>query len=307
MSDVAKPFGISEVHVRRFALRAAWLRRAAYLILFVIFCLIVAGALVYQLAADDDPSHSDVDPDNAYYWRFNRRRLDAEGIRDALLHVSGSLDPKVGGASLQLDDEKNDRRTIYGEVSRFQVNEYLQTFDFPNPSLTAERRFSTNVPLQSLYFMNSPFVQAQAENLVKRLARETEKESAVADESDDSEDDPAPVRSEEDEGDDAEADDDIPESLDDRAMLERAYPLLYGRTVTGQEIELGLTFLGEQRASWLEQELAELAKADEEAEDGPDGDEDDERAGLAERRAAMKAWVQYARVLFGTAEFRYIG
>lgn len=49
---MAKPFGISDAHIERFAQRATWLRRAAYLIIFVIFILIVAGALVYQQAAN---------------------------------------------------------------------------------------------------------------------------------------------------------------------------------------------------------------------------------------------------------------
>ena len=124
----------------------------------------------YRLRAGRHPGNEGIDGDNRYYWRADRRRLDAESIRDALLHVSGGLDGKVGGPSLDLDDEENDRRTLYGSVSRFELGEYLQTFDFPNPNLSAERRYATNVPQQSLFFMNSPFVQRQAERLVRRLA-----------------------------------------------------------------------------------------------------------------------------------------
>ncbi len=293
---------------------------------------------VYQLATADNPAFADVDPDNDYYWRFDRQRLDAEGIRDALLYVSGGLDSKIGGPSLLLEDDENDRRTIYGEVSRFQVNEYLQTFDFPNPSLTAERRFATNVPLQSLYFMNSDFVHRQAERFVRRLVGETEKAEAVAEEGDNGEQAAQPTAAKNAGGDDADDDeadddDDLPESFDDRAMIHVAYPLLYGREVTEQEVTLGLEFLTEQRASLLEKELAGLdTEADDEADDPAEGgeaadeddvpvgdsdednasvgdsdeDEDEDPEALAERRSSMKAWVQYARALFSAAEFRFI-
>ena len=276
---------------------------------------------VYQLATSDNPEYAEIDANNDYYWRFNRQRLDAESIRDALLHVSGGLDPKIGGESLSLDDEKNDRRTLYGEVSRFQVNEYLQTFDFPNPSLTAERRFATNVPLQSLYFMNSDFVRRQADSFVRRLVAATGKSEAPAEADGESKDG---SRREASKGDGEEendsGEDDLPKHFDDRAMIEIAYPLLYGRDVTEQEVSLGLDFLVAQRASLLAKELEELeekkmAEADEagdaeeagNADESPDeSNEDEDPRILAERRASMQAWVQYARALFSAAEFRFI-
>ncbi len=134
----------------------------------------------YQRASGQHAGNEEIDGANRYYWRADRRRLDAESIRDAILYVSGDLDATVGGPSKSLRDEENNRRTIYGEVSRFQVDEFLQTFDFPNPSLSAERRYTTNVPGQSLYFMNSPFVRRQAELFVKRLLEETAAEELVA-------------------------------------------------------------------------------------------------------------------------------
>jgi mono/diheme cytochrome c family protein len=257
---------------------------------------------VYQLAADDNAENREIDGANRYFWRFNRQRLDAEAIRDALLHVAGNLDTKIGGESFEWEGEGSNRRTLYGEVSRFQLNQYLQTFDFPNPSLSAERRYSTNVPLQSLYFMNSPFVQRQAEALVRRLAKDStvdadakaeSGENGVEDESGDEAD-----------GEETKADD-IPERFDDEAMIEVAYPLLYGRSVTEEETELGLEFLTQQRASWLERELQELEK-DENGPGGEDVGSAGEVRALAERRASMHAWVQYARALLAAAEFRFI-
>jgi len=214
----------------------------------------------YQRASGRHAGNERIDGANRYYWRHDRRRLDAESIRDAILAVSGDLDAKVGGPSLALDDEENNRRTIYGRVSRFQVDEYLQTFDFPNPNLSAERRFTTHVPAQSLYFMNSPFVRRQAELFASRLGKEA-----------------APPESE--------------VVFSDREMIEAAYPLLYGREATEAEIGAGLEFLEERRADFLAEE-SEAAR-----------DEID----AAERRASLRAWIQYARALFSTAEFRFVG
>jgi len=293
----------------------------------------------YQRTTVRDAANERVDGANRFYWRANRQRLDAEGIRDALLSVAGTLDPKVGGKSMRIADGENVRRTLYSEVSRFQLDEYLQIFDFPNPGITAERRFTTNVPLQSLFFMNSEFVRVQAEHLVRRLAAKAA-ETSVAQEQGgaahqgDGGADPAPQEAPKDT---LAAKDSIPESFDDRAMIRIAYPLLYGRPVTETEVEAGLAFLGEQRASHLPKELAAIdsVRAAEEAEAekkataaaadstatmvGVEGDtaadpgaepsdeeRPEDRQALAERRASMKAWVQYVRALFSAAEFRFI-
>ena len=214
----------------------------------------------YRLRAGRDAANEAIDGGNRYYWRANRRRVDAESIRDAMLHVSGGLDTKVGGPSVDLHDEENDRRTLYGSVSRFELDEYLQTFDFPNPNLSAERRYTTNVPQQSLFLMNSPFVQRQAERLVRRLAKET-------------------------------GGDETPAHLPDREMIRKAYPLLYGRDVSAAELEAGLAFLAERRTS-ATAAAGEPRQVDSSQEDA--------------RRASMQAWIQYARALFGAAEFRFI-
>ena len=237
----------------------------------------------YQRASGRHAANEQIDGANRYYWRHDRQRLDAESIRDAILAVSGALDPKVGGPSLDLDDEENNRRTIYSSVSRFQLHEFLQTFDFPNPSLSAERRYTTNVPAQSLYFMNSPFVRRQADVLVNRLAKEAEPPEAgeVGDE-------PPPGG--------------LRPVFRDLEMIEAAYPLLYGREATEPEIEAGLQFLTERRADFLAEERE---KRDGEAE-AADESEAGETVEEAERRASMRAWIQYARALFGTAEFRFV-
>ncbi len=302
----------------------------------------IVRSTVYQLASDRTASNDAADGANRFYWRANRQRLDAEAIRDSLLQVSGRLDRTVGGASMDVDDEKNDRRTIYSTVSRFRLADYLQVFDFPNPNITAEKRYTTNVPLQSLFFMNSDLLYREAEALVKRLATETADGVAVGDAdggqpgngADGGRGDassgvapaaPAPTAGSDspDSGDEA----DVPLTFDDAAMIAKAYPLLYGRDATDAEREAGLRFLAEQRVTAAAKERAELAEQPAEAEEDTEtrteeetGDEqasDDDPAThstdaeadpeLAIARAAsMRAWIQYARALFSASEFRFV-
>jgi hypothetical protein len=293
----------------------------------------IMSSAVYQMASDHSAKSAAIDPENQYLWRFNRQRLTAEGIRDALLVASGQLVDSIGGPSRELDDEKNNRRTLYASVSRFQPHIFLQTFDFPSPSLTAERRFATNVPLQSLYFMNSPFVLRQAQALVRRLADSTA--APVAAETPGSTGAAAPRRTALKKA--TTAADTVaeaagpppPKQFDDRAMIRAAYPLLYGREVTAEEIELGLAFLAEQRASLLASETTKAATEAKKVEGakaaapvratdadsaaagaakvaGADGGAEQARKELLARRTSMKAWTQYARALFSAAEFRFI-
>jgi Protein of unknown function (DUF1553) len=133
---------------------------------------------VYQLSDDYVQADYEKDSGNRLYWRANRRRMDAEQIRDSLLFVSGALDEKMYGPSSALTPMYN-RRTIYGKVSRYRLDEYLQLFDFPPPNMSAEKRFTTNVPLQRLFFMNSDFAGQEAELLAKRVAPEPESATRI--------------------------------------------------------------------------------------------------------------------------------
>ena len=72
------------------------------------------------------------------------------------------------------------RRTVYGKVSRYKLDAYLQLFDFPPPNISAEKRFTTTVPLQRLFLMNSDFVQLEAEALAKRVAAEPNNRARIA-------------------------------------------------------------------------------------------------------------------------------
>jgi mono/diheme cytochrome c family protein len=124
---------------------------------------------VYGLSDESSGRNYAEDPDNRLLWRYNRRQLDAESLRDSLLYVSGKLDLQAGGPAVRLDKENN-RRTVYAYISRRQLDPMLALFDFPNPNNTSEQRLQTTVPLQKLFFMNSPFVMEQSAALTARVA-----------------------------------------------------------------------------------------------------------------------------------------
>jgi hypothetical protein len=106
--------------------------------------------------------------------------LDAEEIRDTMLFVAGDLDTKKTSGPSEDFSEDNTKPTVFCKVSRYRLNNYLQIFDFANPSFTSEQRFSSNVPLQQLYFMNNPFVYKQAGILAERVSSEaTDKDRVI--------------------------------------------------------------------------------------------------------------------------------
>ncbi len=124
----------------------------------------------YQLGNERDERNVQADPANRLYWRKDRQRLDVEAWRDSLLAVSGNLDASLGGPSQNLASGGNRRRTVYGAVSRHNLDPLLRLFDFPDPNLSSEKRPTTIVPLQQLFVLNSPFMVEQARALAKGLA-----------------------------------------------------------------------------------------------------------------------------------------
>jgi hypothetical protein len=115
-----------------------------------------------------------VDPDNRLLHHANRRRLGFESMRDTLLAVSGTLDPKLGGISVDVTKHPAPpRRTVYAYIDRQNLPGLLRTFDYPNPDATSPGRFSTTVPQQALFMLNSPFVIDQARALAKSLSEPT--------------------------------------------------------------------------------------------------------------------------------------
>ena len=125
----------------------------------------------YQLSSAELPANAESDPDNLFLWRHTPGRLDFEAWRDAWLAVSGRLDRKLGGPSLDLNQAGNVRRTIYGKVSRLEPNKLAVMFDFPDANVTSDRRNVTTVPQQQLFVLNSDFTIETAKAFAKRLEK----------------------------------------------------------------------------------------------------------------------------------------
>jgi mono/diheme cytochrome c family protein len=124
---------------------------------------------VYQQASQENPKAAKIDPANPLLWRMNRCRLDFEAMRDTLLAVSGQIDLTPGGRAVDITTEPfSTRRTVYGFVERQNLPGIFRTFDFASPDTTSPQRFSTTVPQQALFLMNSPFVVQQAKSLLER-------------------------------------------------------------------------------------------------------------------------------------------
>ena len=181
---------------------------------------------VYQLSTTDNKEASEKDSGDRLYWRASRKRMDAEQLRDSILQVAGDLDDSTGGPSKELTPDYH-RRTIYGHVSRYKLDAYLQLFDFPPPNMSAEKRFTTTVPLQRLFLMNSDFVQLEAEALYKRVAAE----------------------------------------LDNRARIRKLYNLAYGRDPKEAEIQIGLEYLRTEPIKEYEESKAKAKEKDKKADE----------------------------------------
>lgn len=133
---------------------------------------------VYQLSAENTAAGVARDPDNRWLWRYNRRRLDAESLRDSILSVSGELDRTEGGPAKAMAAD-NHRRTMYTTISRRRLEPMLALFDFPNPNNTSEQRMETTVPLQKLFFMNSEFILAEAKALAEKLQKAATEDAKI--------------------------------------------------------------------------------------------------------------------------------
>jgi len=127
----------------------------------------------YQLSS---LSQSAQDPENRLLARANRKRLEAECIRDTALLASGQLDPTRGGYTIgkvgqyDLNYKFNTKRkSIYTPWFRNSMIDLFEVFDAPNPNLVVGKRTSSNIPTQSLFLMNSPFIREQSSLTAKQL------------------------------------------------------------------------------------------------------------------------------------------
>jgi mono/diheme cytochrome c family protein len=163
----------------------------------------------YQQGSDALPATLKTDPENTLLSRMNRQRLDFEATHDTLLALAGRLDLRVGGLPVDLESEPfSTRRALYGLIDRQNLPGVLRTFDFANPDTSSQGRFHTTVPQQALFLMNSPFVIQQA----RALAQRPELKCAASREE----------------------------------LIETLYPLVFQRSASRAEIELGEKFMDAQ-------------------------------------------------------------
>ncbi len=132
----------------------------------------------YRQGAIENEKARELDPENELLWRMPRRRLEMEAMRDAMLFVSEELDTRMGGRPVDFAaDPKALRRSVYGFVNRDIVSNFASTFDVANPNACTAKRPDTTVPQQTLFALNSDFVQDRAKSLGK-LAIDSSSEDA---------------------------------------------------------------------------------------------------------------------------------
>lgn len=182
----------------------------------------------YQRSAATSAENLKADANNVSLWRYPRRRLSAEEVRDTLLAASGDLDQTPGGPHPFPDPKTwgftqhapfvatydHTRRSVYLMTQRIRRHPFLALFDGTDPNASTASRQTTTVPTQALFFLNDPFVHARASGFASKLQT-------------------------------------LP---DDRARVDRAYRLMFGRPPRDVEQAFAEKFLlsagGDKKAAW---------------------------------------------------------
>jgi hypothetical protein len=152
---------------------------------------LIVGSATWRQRADDDPDMTAVDAGNARLWRQNRRRLEAEAIRDAVLAAAGTLDLTPGGPGWQdfriehpehsphyrydladPADRSTWRRSIYRFIVRSQTQPFMTSLDCADPSMRVEKRNESLSAIQALALLNNGFMTTQAVEFAGRVTRE---------------------------------------------------------------------------------------------------------------------------------------
>jgi hypothetical protein len=143
---------------------------------------LIMTSTVYRQSSRRDKARDAIDSDNALLGRYPVRRLDAESLRDAILSVSGRLDRTPFGPPVPVVEDAvgltsptgdSARQSIYLQVLRTKPVSLLATFDAPVMTVNCDRRVPSTTAPQSLMLMNSDFVLNHAAILAKRLRAET--------------------------------------------------------------------------------------------------------------------------------------
>lgn len=137
--------------------------------------LILTSAAYRQSALRETPAiAARKDPDNRWLWRMPIRRLEAEQIRDTMLAISGELDLRQAGPSV---DEDEPRRTVYTKVIRNTPNPLLRAFDGPDGFESTAQRDVTTTATQALMTLNGEWTLKRADAWAKRLQDEADEDA----------------------------------------------------------------------------------------------------------------------------------
>ena len=159
---------------------------------------LILNSQTYQMASDDIAANIAIDRENRYLWRMPRRRLEGEGIRDAILSVAGNLDRTVGGPAIHpyIDpalfqssskrtwhgkpdsDPSTWRRSVYVFVKRSIPLPMLDAFDRPDSVSSCARRNRSTIAPQALILMNNAFVLMEAKMFADRLRKEAGRDAS---------------------------------------------------------------------------------------------------------------------------------
>lgn len=142
--------------------------------------MIVTSHTYRQVSEESDLSRQK-DPENKSFSHMNRKRLEAESIRDAILMASGKLDLTMGGSNIipgttteygyKFTDSK---RSVYTPVFRNNLPEIFEVFDFPDPNLVVGRRNVSTIAPQALFLMNNPFIIEKSNEAAIHLQKESD-------------------------------------------------------------------------------------------------------------------------------------
>lgn len=152
----------------------------------------IVMSAVYMQSSKHHAEHAKVDAANHYLWRMNRGRLDAESVRDAVLQITGKLDPKMGGPSVKqftqkpgihvtpdinyqdfdVDNPVLFRRSVYRFLFRTLPDPFMDTLDCPDASQFTPQRSVSVTALQALAMLNDRFMVRQSEHFAERVKRQ---------------------------------------------------------------------------------------------------------------------------------------
>ena len=152
---------------------------------------LILNSAIYKQSSANVAAHAVIDGSNQFLWRQNRRRLEAEAVRDTVLFVAGMLDPKMYGPSFMdfviekpehsphyeyhkadPNDPSTHRRSVYRFLVRSQPQPFMDALDCADPSELVDVRGETNTALQALAMLNNMYMVRMAEHFAQRVGRE---------------------------------------------------------------------------------------------------------------------------------------